>query len=134
MPKSYSVIIIKIAPLDLQYASAAAHLHTLGLMHGDLYAHNILINENAYPLFGDFGAAAFYDVKDSALAPAVQRLEVRAFGCLLDDLLVHVAPEYSNHPSVNILSSLRDKCMHEVVLERPDFISVLREIGEINNT
>ena len=120
--------------ISLGIASAAAHLHTRGLMHGDLYAHNILIDENAYPLFGDFGAAAFYEVNDDTLAPALQHLEVRAFGCLLDDLLVHVAPEYLSHPSLSILSKLRDKCMQEEVVERPDFISIQREIGEINKT
>ena len=30
-------------------------------MHGDLYAHNTLIDKDANSLMGDFGAASFYD-------------------------------------------------------------------------
>ncbi|HEY9833154.1 MAG TPA: leucine-rich repeat-containing protein kinase family protein, partial [Stenomitos sp.] len=33
-------------------ASAAAHLHSKGIMHGDLYAHNILVNETGHSLLG----------------------------------------------------------------------------------
>jgi hypothetical protein len=46
-------------------------------------------------------------------------LEVRAFGCLLDDLL-----SLSNEPSNETLSKLgtiRDACMVDDVLLRPDF-------------
>ncbi len=109
-------------------ASAAMHLHNKGIMHGDLYAHNILIDENAHPLFGDFGAAALYDVKDTVVAPALQRIEVRAFGCLLEDLLMHVASEEINHPSVIALSKLKEECMQATVLQRPDFVSIQNQI------
>ena len=115
-------------------ASAAAHLHARGIMHGDLYAHNILIDENAHPLFGDFGAAAFYDVKDTDIAPAFQRLEVRAFGCLLDDLLMHVTSSDVNQASVMVLSQIRDKCMQEDVLQRPDFSALQKELAQLGLT
>ncbi|MDW5419230.1 leucine-rich repeat-containing protein kinase family protein, partial [Iodobacter sp. CM08] len=41
-------------------AAAAAHLHAAQILHGDLYAHNILINTKGETLLGDFGAASFY--------------------------------------------------------------------------
>jgi hypothetical protein len=88
-------------------------------MHSDLYAHNTLIDNDANTLFGDFGAACFYDKNHTDLAPALERLEVRAFGCLLDDLL-----SLSNEPSNGTLSKLgtiRDACMVGDVLLRPDF-------------
>ncbi len=65
-------------------ASAARHLHGRGIMHGDLYAHNILHNVAGEALIGDFGAASFY----AGERPDLQRLEVRAFGCLLEELAV----------------------------------------------
>jgi len=40
-------------------ASATAHLHARGVLHGDLYAHNILHNTQGEALLGDFGAASF---------------------------------------------------------------------------
>jgi hypothetical protein len=68
-------------------ASIAAQLHGNGLMHADLYAHNTLIDDDANTLFGDFGAACFYDRNDADLASALERMEVSAFGYLLDDLI-----------------------------------------------
>jgi hypothetical protein len=67
-------------------ASAAAQLHRRGIMHGDLYGHNILHDDHGHTLLGDFGAASFYD-PDGPQADALQTLEVRAFGCLLEELL-----------------------------------------------
>ncbi|MDI9654543.1 lipopolysaccharide kinase InaA family protein, partial [Burkholderia cenocepacia] len=41
-------------------ASVAGHLHARGIMHGDLYAHNILHDGAGGALLGDFGAASLY--------------------------------------------------------------------------
>tara|TARA_B110000211_G_C13950811_1_gene496101 strand:+ start:68 stop:262 length:195 start_codon:yes stop_codon:yes gene_type:complete len=60
-------------------------LHSKEINHGDLYHHNILIDKSADCLLGDFGAATFYNV-DSAVAPLIERMEVRAFGCLVEDV------------------------------------------------
>jgi hypothetical protein len=38
-------------------------------------------------LLGDFGAASCYERADEVLAGRLERLEVRAFGCLLAELL-----------------------------------------------
>lgn len=67
-------------------ASAAAQLHAHGILHGDLYGHNILHDDHGHTLLGDFGAASFYDPA-GAQADALQTLEVRAFGKLLEELL-----------------------------------------------
>lgn len=40
-------------------ACAARHLHRQGILHGDLYAHNILHDEEGQALLGDLGAASF---------------------------------------------------------------------------
>ncbi|WP_304308030.1 leucine-rich repeat-containing protein kinase family protein [Pseudacidovorax intermedius] len=71
-------------------ASALAHLHARGLVHGDLYAHNLLWRPDApageaTALLGDFGAAAF--APKGAMGEAMRRMDVRAFGVLLSELL-----------------------------------------------
>ena len=68
-------------------ASAVAHLHARGVVHGDLYAHNTMVDGQGDALLGDFGAAAVYDPARSPLAARLQRLEVRALGLLVQELV-----------------------------------------------
>jgi hypothetical protein len=65
---------------------ALAHLHARGLMHGDFYAHNILVDDDAHALLGDFGAASFLPGHDAARAEALRRIDRRALGVLVDEL------------------------------------------------
>jgi len=65
---------------------ALAHLHARGLMHGDFYAHNILVDDDAHALLGDFGAASFLPADDAARAAALRRIDRRALGVLVDEL------------------------------------------------
>ena len=109
-------------------ASVAAQLHAKGILHGDLYAHNTLIDKNANPLFGDFGAATLYNRQDEMLAPILERLEVSAFGCLLDDLLQQADAVAKQQKGFNELQKLRDACMTPVVLLRPLFEEILSEL------
>lgn len=101
-------------------ASLAAQLHRKGIMHGDMYAHNTLIDEDGNTLFGDFGAACFYHAEDADTAFALERLEVSAYGHLLDDLIGLCAD--THHPALAKLSELRDACLHADVLARPGFL------------
>ncbi|RZL82718.1 MAG: protein kinase, partial [Variovorax sp.] len=71
-------------------ASAAAQLHARGMLHGDLYGHNILHDGGGAALLGDFGAASFVDT--GAQAWALERVEVRAFGILLEEWLDRCEP------------------------------------------
>ncbi|MGK0476455.1 MAG: hypothetical protein ACJAYV_002130 [Oleispira sp.] len=76
--------VVKIAA---QMANTMSHLHENGVSHGDVYAHNTMINDEADMLFGDFGAATNLMSLPKSQREAMERIEVRAFGCLLDDLL-----------------------------------------------
>eukprot|EP00607_Mallomonas_marina_P006514 CAMPEP_0182430926 /NCGR_PEP_ID=MMETSP1167-20130531/44820_1 /TAXON_ID=2988 /ORGANISM="Mallomonas Sp, Strain CCMP3275" /LENGTH=298 /DNA_ID=CAMNT_0024616621 /DNA_START=327 /DNA_END=1220 /DNA_ORIENTATION=- len=67
-------------------AAATTHLSQLHVMHADLYAHNILVDSQGSALLGDFGAACSYSPENEN-AKLFQYLEVRAFGCLIEDLL-----------------------------------------------
>ncbi len=66
---------------------AAAHLHARGLLHGDLYAHNILWDgAGGESVLSDFGAASFLPAGFD-----LRRIEVLAWGILLGELLDHCA-------------------------------------------
>jgi serine/threonine protein kinase len=106
----------------------AAHLHARGVLHGDLYAHNILWNGEHDCLLGDFGAASFFTPGDHAQSLALQRIEVRAYGCLLEELLHHCAASSRQHDSFAKLSSLKDSCLQPQVSARPLMGEVEREL------
>lgn len=115
-------------------AVVATHLHAQGLMHGDLYAHNLLWNGNAAQpdcVLSDFGAASFYDRADPA-ASALQRIEVRAFGCLLEELIERaevLTP--ADAARVETLAVLRDACLQSRVQARPGFDAVVRVLARV---
>lgn len=113
-------------------ASVMAHLHTRGIMHGDLYAHNILVNHQGESILGDFGAASFYNPKDNAMGEALQKLESRAFGCLLEDLLDHYVCDHKEREAdaVHSLYELKQRCMNSVPNERPLFSTICQELTE----
>ncbi|MGV3639101.1 MAG: protein kinase, partial [Adhaeribacter sp.] len=110
-------------------ADATAHLHARGYLHGDLYAHNILVDDQAWPILGDFGAASPFDPADAGRAAALERLEARAFGCLLEDLLRHLAPGDRGLPGAETLAALQQDCMQEEVLARPGFVEIARRLA-----
>jgi hypothetical protein len=119
----------KVLYIAFSIADVVAHLHTQGLMHGDLYAHNILWNENNHCLLGDFGGASFLPQHEPKLAMALQRLEVRAFACLLEELLDRCdAPVEENH-IVNALRELQLRCDAKDVNARPLFDEIRGELS-----
>ncbi|MBK0059434.1 protein kinase [Pseudomonas sp. S44] len=99
-------------------ASVAAHLHARGVNHGDLYAHNILCAAAGDCLLGDFGAASFHSPTAGAASEAIERLEVRAFGILIDELLDCCAEDEAR------LRVLAEHCQQADVLRRPAFAQV----------
>ncbi|MFB9123871.1 protein kinase [Paraburkholderia dipogonis] len=109
-------------------ASAACHLHEQGIMHGDLYAHNILYGGQGRALLGDFGAASFYALGDRGIGLALQRLEVRAYGCLLEELLERCDwPEASANIRA-LLVELKDNCLSEAIGSRPLFDEIVARL------
>lgn len=112
----------------LALASAARHLHERGIAHGDFYAHNILRNAGSDCLLGDFGAASFYPPEVD-----LERIEVRAFGCLLEELLARGDFAEGEEASVGDLWELHGRCVSEVVRERPDFDEILKCLGSLES-
>ncbi len=129
---SFSVTaILRIA---IGICSAAAHLHAQGIMHGDLYAHNILVNRtDDRALLGDFGAASSYELDDKIAGVALERLEVRAFGCLLEDLLdlAEVPETQAEKLTLYKLDKLRQDCLQTNPNIRPLFGEIDRVLAAI---
>ncbi|WP_374477806.1 leucine-rich repeat-containing protein kinase family protein [Zoogloea sp.] len=101
-------------------ASVARHLHARGINHGDLYAHNILHCGEGRAVLGDFGAASFHPPGDPGAAEALQRIEVRAFGCLLEELVERSADKPDGGPRT-ALASLQVRCVDPDPGARPLF-------------
>ncbi len=111
----------KVKRIALGVARAAAHLHAVGLLHGDLYAHNLQCDADGSCLLGDMGGASFLPA-DPAASRALQRLEVRAFGCLLEELLAH---GIQTPPAA--FSALQARCM-SAPAQRPLFDEIMQSL------
>jgi hypothetical protein len=105
-------------------ASVTAHLHACAITHGDLYAHNILWQEDGSCLLGDFGAASFFPSPEAGLA--LQRIETRAFGILLGELLERCEARAGEQITIDQLQDLQQHCTQPDVTMRP----LLSEIHE----
>ena len=113
--------------LAADVAAAMTHLHAQGLVHGDLYAHNVLWRPGAdgasgRALLGDFGAAAG---PPDAVQPLLRALDVRAFGHLLNELLAHGPADQA----LSDLQALRDDCLRASTGPQPGFTAILARIG-----
>lgn len=70
-----------------QVDSVMSHLKSKRISHGDVYAHNMLINPEGHLLFGDFGAASKYDCLPMYQQHGIQRIEQRAMTHFIEDML-----------------------------------------------
>jgi len=112
-------------------ANAAQHLHTKNVTHADLYAHNVLYHKS-HALFGDFGAAYSYQnlLKH---ADGIEKIEIRAWGCLLEDLLQRTEWSESQKETIRLLNELKWECLQENVTERPLFASICKRLNNLSD-
>jgi hypothetical protein len=97
-------------------------------MHGDLYAHNILIDPvHCQAQLGDFGAATRLPVDQPQLRQSLQALEVRALGCLLEELGAAVNA-LSAHAATQGLQALASACLSEQPRQRPTVSEVAQAL------
>lgn len=121
------------APLALgiarDVAHAVAHLHQRGVMHGDLYAHNILIDPvHGQARLGDFGAATRLPGHAPELRRRLLALEVRAMGCLLEELAAHTPV-----PTSQAIHRLAQTCLSSVPGDRPSMAEVAAQCEALAN-
>ena len=121
-PHDFSLSLSAVYNISSAIAEVLTHLHKRQLNHGDLYAHNILIDDAAKVLLSDFGAASLYASLTPAQQLQLEKIEVRAFGCLLHDL-INLCDE-RNTPALESLVLLQKSCMQHVVVNRPLFSQI----------
>jgi hypothetical protein len=95
-----------------------------------LYAHNILHDGAGQVLLGDFGAASRHDIDDRAMALALERSEVRAFGCLLEELAQRLAGEADDLAAG--FDALIEDCFREHVEMRPSFDEIVERLSALS--
>jgi len=115
-------------------AAACAHLHAKGFTHGDLYAHNTMFNAaTGEAKVGDFGAAYNYEPLGPAAALLIERLEVRAFGCLAEELLHFMrAREGVGVVMGSNVEEIISRCKVTDVAARPSFATLVTQLAIIS--
>ncbi|MDA9557107.1 leucine-rich repeat-containing serine/threonine-protein kinase [Vibrio sp.] len=83
----FSLTINQITTIVEQMVDVFNHLHKHKVCHGDLYAHNTLVNEYNEMIFGDFGAASIYGYLSEQQQAAIKAIELRALNYFIEDLL-----------------------------------------------
>ena len=82
-----SFSIKRIAELIDQVDQLIQHFERKQVSHGDLYAHNALVNQQGHLLFGDFGAASKYNNLTDKQQESIKKIEQRAVRHFIDDML-----------------------------------------------
>ena len=122
-PPSARFSLAEASGIAAKVASACAHLHANGVMHGDLYAHNLSRDAAGNCYLGDFGAASIYRNLDPALSEMLQRLDVLAFGHLLGELL-----DRTEEKVPEALRELETRCVSSSPSRRPSFDAIQRRL------
>lgn len=108
-------------------AMAMTYLHSRGIMHGDLYAHNILTNAIGESRVGDFGGASLYE-PGSASGRRRERIDVCAFGHLLEELLSRCDTP-AQDATMAKLQELQKRCTDERAAQRPLFAEIVGDLA-----
>lgn len=116
-----------------QVAAALQHLHGKGIKHGDVYAHNIVADEQGNATLLDYGASFLYNRSSSSSSSSVdfERLEIRAYGLFLHDLHQRLRREEEQEEEEAarirrlILKDVVAQCLSPEVHVRPTFTEVL---------
>jgi hypothetical protein len=109
-------------------AAALAHLHARGLTHGDFYAHNMLHDGTGEGRLGDFGAASFLASVPPAQAQRLMALDVRALGCLLEELAARCGEDGAVRDT---LAARAADCLATEVDQRPAAAAVAQALQHL---
>ncbi|SBS68164.1 leucine-rich repeat-containing protein kinase family protein [Vibrio atlanticus] len=85
--EGFELSIAQINSITEQMIDVFEHLHANKVCHGDLYAHNTLVNEQGQMISGDFGAATIYGYLTEEQQQGIRQIEARALKYFIEDLL-----------------------------------------------
>ncbi len=126
-----SIPVPRLLRLAQDVAGAVAHLHQRGVMHGDLYAHNILWDPaSGQAVLSDFGAATLLPLNQPQLSLALQALEVRAFGCLLEELGSRAVFADEHTRVLTEVAAMAQACLHPQPLARPRMVELAQQLAQ----
>jgi tRNA A-37 threonylcarbamoyl transferase component Bud32 len=91
--EGFELPIAQIDNIVTQMINVFNHLHDNKVCHGDLYAHNTLVNEQGQMIFGDFGAATIYGYLTEEQQQGIRRIEALALKYFIEDLLTVCAKQ-----------------------------------------
>jgi len=114
----FTLSIEQISKIVKQMQSVFAHLHDNQVSHGDLYAHNTLLDHDANIIVGDFGAATMYHMLNEKQQARVQQIERRALNYFIEDLLSVCAEEDKNSSEYTLLT----KSVTGLVEDQPELL------------
>jgi hypothetical protein len=114
-------------------AQALAHLHGRRLLHGDLYAHNILWDPSSgEAILSDLGAACPMPTRsDERQLQKLFALDTRAFGVLLDELMQRTQPSSgaTAHDPLDKCRQVTQACLNPQASQRPTLVDVAHALG-----
>ena len=126
----FALSAVRARTLARQVLAGLEHLHARGVMHGDFYAHNILWNPTTGDaMLSDMGAATVLPHEADPARRALLALEMRAVGCLLEELVQHVPAGDPDPEALHSLSHAAQACLVHTPAERPLLPEVLRMLG-----
>lgn len=85
-PQGFTLTVEQVNTIVEQMADVFNHLHNNKVCHGDLYAHNTLVNDQGEMIFGDFGAASIYGYLSEQQQAAIKTIESRALTYFIEDV------------------------------------------------
>lgn len=130
-PEGFTLTLTDTRNILQSVADACVHMHAHGIMHGDFYAHNIMIDTEGNSILGDFGGASYFEPSEVEVRNGLERLEVRAFGCLMGELLEVSKTDIAKTTVRKTLIDLQDKCLATPNSTRPLFKEIFRSIQTI---
>eukprot|EP00026_Physarum_polycephalum_P009381 Phypoly_transcript_09502.p1 GENE.Phypoly_transcript_09502~~Phypoly_transcript_09502.p1 ORF type:complete len:444 (+),score=53.84 Phypoly_transcript_09502:52-1383(+) len=123
---SFSPAFVRNVCTDL--AGACSYLHSLGICHGDVYAHNVLVTPEGHAKLCDFGASFFYS-RASPYGSGFEKMEVQAYGLLVHDLSIRLAGEGEDVAKCKaVLDGIVELCRRPNYPERPTFQEIVNAL------